>query len=182
MQKPYFQPLIRDGQTFELDHLEPFSFEVHSAMAKKNLRVHVTFSNHCFTRSFDPEINSLADVIVDRYGARPRVFCPTRYHLSHSLRGLISRLGESPRMKVWETTAQRNWCYSIMIGDADGRYHLFFELRRAAKDRRQWQDLQLVVESAYPEGNQAGPCLRGAVAFVLLCGKVYLGLPTATRR
>jgi hypothetical protein len=51
---PYFKPVIFRGEVFDLTHLEPFSFDVDSRISKKRLRVHVTFSDHCFTRSYDP--------------------------------------------------------------------------------------------------------------------------------
>jgi hypothetical protein len=50
----------------------------------------------------------------------------------------------------------------------------------ADRDR---QDLNLVVESAYHQDpTRAEPAVRGAMGFILLCGKVYKGEPIATRR
>ncbi|RMU40884.1 hypothetical protein ALP30_200081 [Pseudomonas syringae pv. primulae] len=59
---------------------------------------------------------------------------------------------------------------------------MFFEVRRATSERRQWQDLNLVVESAYHEADGGGPRLKGSMAFPLLCGKIFLREPTATKR
>ncbi|MEE4235009.1 hypothetical protein V2I85_25875 [Pseudomonas viridiflava] len=182
MTHPYFPALVIGHEPIDLSHLEPFTFEVQSHIAGKALRVHVTFSNHCFSKGFKSETHPLGDPIIDRSTPRPRTFCPARYRLSHTLPMLIRSLAESPKTKVWETTAERNWCYSIRIEDPAGAYNVFFEVRRAAKDRRQWQDLQLVVESAYHTDDDSGPRLKGSMAFVLLCGKTYKGLPTATRR
>ncbi len=49
MNTAYFQPIIIGEETFDLTHLEPFSFKLKSEMANKTLTVHVTFSNHCFS-------------------------------------------------------------------------------------------------------------------------------------
>lgn len=180
--KAYFESVVVEGEEFVLDHLEPFTFSVESERAKKTLRIHVTFSNHCFTRSHDPETD-VQDVPIFRdHKGRPRVFCQTRYRLSLALPVLIKGLGE-PRVRVVETATQRNWVYSIRVEDPTGPYHIFFEVRRAGKEYRAREDLRLVVESAYhQEPGQLPPKLRGAMAFVLLCGKVYLGQPTSTQR
>ncbi|WP_456293331.1 hypothetical protein [Pseudomonas sp. AK106] len=182
MTDSYFPALVIAGTPIDLSHLEPFSFEVDSQLAKKMLRVHVTFSNHCFSKGYDAQRHPPNEPIIGQGQSRPRTFCPIRYRLSHVLPALIKNLADWPRTKVWETSAERNWCYSITIEDPTGPYHVFFEVRRAAKDRRQWQDLQLVVESAYHEEDEGGPSLKGSMAFVLLCGKTYMGQPTATKR
>lgn len=182
MSDSYFPPLVIAGQAVDLSHLEPFTFEVESQLAKKRLRVHVTFSNHCFTKSYEAATHPEGEPIIDAGSIRPRAFCPIRHRLSRDLPALISGLAESPRTRVWETAAERNWCYSITIEDPTGPYHVFFEVRRAGRERRQWQDLQLVVESAYHQDVAEGPNLKGGMAFVLLCGKIYMGQPTATKR
>ncbi|WP_328803407.1 hypothetical protein [Pseudomonas triticifolii] len=171
MTNPYFPALIIGGCHIDLSHLEPFSFEVHSQLAGKTLRVHVTFSNHCFSKGYEAGTHPFAEWIIDGSSPRPRRFCPIRYRLSHRLPMLIRSLAGSPKTKVWETAAERNWCYSIRIEDPTGAYNVFFEVRRAAKERRQWQDLQLVVESAYHTDEDEGPRLKGSMAFVLLFGK-----------
>ncbi|WP_233444326.1 hypothetical protein [Pseudomonas monteilii] len=106
---------------------------------------------------------------------------PTRFRLSLQLPQLIKALNH-PQAKVLETSTERNWCYSITIDNPEGPYHVFFEIRRASKQRRQWQDLQLVVESAYHQSDKAAPNLKGVMGFVLLCGKVYLGKAVSTKR
>ncbi|HEF4763171.1 TPA: hypothetical protein SAN82_005649 [Pseudomonas putida] len=179
--QPYFSPLAIGGELIDFSHLEPFTFVVSSQLAKRDLRVHVTFSNHCFTRGYDASTHPAGELVIDAASTRPRTFCPIRYRLSHQLPALIQTLAQ-PRVKVAETAAERNWCYSITIDDPSGPYHVFFEVRRTARERRQWQDLNLVVESAYHQDDGDGPRLKGSMAFVLLCGKVYLGQPTATMR
>lgn len=145
MTKPYFEPVVIRGQTFDLSHLDPFSFEFLSKKAKKNLRVHVTFSNHCFTKKIITEEHIDGDPVFDAGSTRPRMFCEIRYRLSLDLRSVIDSLNDA-RVKVWETAAQRNWAHSITIDDPSGPYHIFFEVRRASRDRRNYQDINLVVE------------------------------------
>lgn len=178
----YFSSLSIGAETYDFSHLEPFTFVVKSQLARRDLRVHVTFSTHCFSRAYDNASHGQGEPIIDHGTPRPRSFCQTRYRLSHKLPVLIKSL-EHPKAKVWETAAERNWCYSITVDDPAGPYHVFFEVRRASRERRQWQDLHLVVESAYHEDTaRTGPRLKGSMVFVLLCGKIYLNQPTATRR
>ena len=176
----YFSALTIGGQTYDFTHLEPFTFTITSQLAKRDLRVHVTFSNHCFTRGYEPATHPVGEPIIPD-GRRQRTFCPIRYRLSLALPDIIQGLMH-PKAKVWETAAERNWCFSITVEDPDGPYHVFFEVRRSGQDKRQWQELNLVVESAYHEGDVGGPALKGSMAFALLCGKVYLRQPTATKR
>lgn len=123
MQKPYFEPVVIRGETFDLAHLDPFSFEFFSKKAKKNLRVHVTFSNHCFTKKLITEEYIDGDPVFDAGSTRPRMFCEIRYRLSLDLHSVIDSLNDA-RVKVWETAAQRNWAHSITIDDPSGPYHI----------------------------------------------------------
>ncbi|CAI3808406.1 hypothetical protein GLGCALEP_05162 [Pseudomonas sp. MM221] len=177
----YFPPLVVANERIDLSHLSPFTLLVESRLAKRKLRVHVTFSNHCFSRSYTQASPPECQVIIDQSAPRLRAFCPIRFRLSRQLPQLIKTLNH-PQAKVLETSTERNWCYSITIDDPEGPYHVFFEIRRASKQRRQWQDLQLVVESAYHQSDKAAPNLKGVVGFVLLCGKVYLGKAVSTKR
>jgi hypothetical protein len=180
-EQQYFPELVIAGERVDLSHLEPFTFVIQSQLAKRDLRVHVTFSNHCFTQGYEYASHPARDPIIDAGSARPRTFCPIRYRLSQQLPALIKTLNH-PKAKVWETSAERNWCYSITIDDPEGPYHVFFEVRRTSRERRQWQDINLIVESAYHEDDDGGPSLKGSMAFRLLCGKVYLSQPVATKR
>ena len=84
---------------------------------------------------------------------------------------------------VMQTVAERNWLHLVTVEDPAGKYHIFFELRRTATEFRHLQDLNLVVENAYPQGAaHRVPAVRGSMGFILLCGKVYKGEPAATRR
>ena len=72
---------------------------------------------------------------------------------------------------------------AMEIPAANTRYQIFFELRRTVPERRKLQDLDMVVESAYPaDPDRAAPNVLGRMNFLLLIGNVYLGLRTSTRR
>jgi hypothetical protein len=156
--------------------------DVDSRKAGKLLRVHVRFTTHCFTKKYDPETHPEGTPIINDANGRPRSFCPVRYGLSLRLPDLIKALNH-PKASVRQTAEERNWLHSVTVDDPRGKYHVFFELRRAASEVRHLQDLALMVESAYPQDlAEPAPAVRGAMGFVLLCGKVYTGEPVATRR
>jgi len=180
--KPYFDPLRIGSETLSLAHLEPFTFTVDSEKAKKTLKIRVTFSNHCFTKRFYPRADPAGLPLLVTHTPRPRIFCPIRYRLSFRLPQLIQEI-QTPGTRVLQTTSRRNWAYSIRIEDPEGPYHVFFELVRSGEHQKTFQDLNLVVESAYhedPEGEK--PTFIGKIGFVVLCGKVYLREPVATKR
>ncbi|KAB2514158.1 hypothetical protein F8N49_27785 [Pseudomonas sp. GXM4] len=174
----YFLPLTIGGQTYDFSHLEPFTFTIPSQLAKRDLNVHVTFSAHCFTEGYDEATHPEGEQIILDGAGRQRTFCAIRYRLSKVLPAVIQGLN-SPQAKVFQTAAMRNWAFSITIEDPSGPYHVFFEIRRAGKDKP--QDLNLVVESAYHQTGEP-PRLHGRMAFMLLCGKVFLNQPTSTKR
>lgn len=182
MGQPYFNKLTVGVAEFEFSHLEPFTFVIDSQLAKKALQIHVTFSNHCFTKGYKVENHVSGEPIIDPSSAKPRLFCPIRYSLSKSLPSIISSLNH-PKLKVWETVAERNWAHSILIDDPAGPYHVFLTVGRPSAKHRHLQDLDLKVESAYHQDPGVDPPrLRGSMSFLLLCGKVYIGQPTSTKR
>jgi len=60
---PYFPALVIGHEPIDLSHLEPFTFEVQSHIAGKALRVHVTFSNHCFSKGFHQKLTHLETLL-----------------------------------------------------------------------------------------------------------------------
>lgn len=182
MHKPYFAPLVIEGQTYCLAHLNPFQLVLPSERVRKDLRIHVRFTNHAFTAAYDAAAHNPAHPVIDDHGGRPRLFCDVRYALSHTLPSVISGFTH-PATKVHQTAAQRNWAHVTQIETPKGPYYVFFELRRAQREDRHLQDLNLVVESAYPQDpSMPAPQLSGRMAFGLLCSKVYAGEPVSTRR
>lgn len=183
MSNPYFPPLEIAGQTYEFAHLEPFSIYLDSKKAGKELNVRVRFTNHCFTQGYDEYLHEPGYPILQDQGGRDRLFCSTRYRLSHGLPAIIQELSDG-RTNVWQTSSLRNWAHSVRIEDPCGPYYVFFELRRPQRRHpRIKQDLDLTVESAYHEDPSKGPpALRGKMRFNILCGKVYKGEPVATQK
>ena len=179
----YHPTLQLHGRDYDLSHLDPFRFEVNSAKVARPLRINVRFTNHCYSELFDPARHSPDEpVIVD--GKRRRRFNQDRYALSHRLPGLIRGLTDRG-VHVHETASPRNWVYSVSaeFPIAGSRYHVFFDLRRTTAERRRLQDLDMVVESAYPENpDKPAPNILGRVSFLLLAGGLYMGNLVTTRR
>lgn len=181
-EQSYFPQWFIGGEPLDLSHLEPFSFKIDSKKAKKLLTVHVTFSTHCFSRSYKAETHPVGDSLIDHDSTRPRTFCPIRYRLSKQLPALILSLNH-PKCSVTQTGVGRNWVYTIKIKDPAGPYYVFFEIRKAVQGNRQKQDLSLVVESAYHDDpDRADPVLLGDMAFLVLCANTYMRKPVSTRR
>lgn len=117
----YFPALTIGNQTYDFAHLEPFKFKIASQLARRDLRVHVTFSSHCFSRGYEPQTHPEGEPIILDAAGRPRTFCVIRYRLSLGLPTVIQELNH-PQAKVHETAAQRNWAYSLTIQDPIGPY------------------------------------------------------------
>ncbi len=178
----YFDSITYESKLISFDHLEPFNFMFFSKKANKNLRVRVIFSNHCFTKKALGDEEESADILFVEGFNRSRIFCPVRYELSKKLVTLINDLNKDS-IKVSQTNARRNWVYSITIEDSGINYHLFFKITKSPKDRRRMQDLEMVIESAYPQDmTKSEPNVLGRIGFHLLCSKIYLNEPAATKR
>ena len=132
--KPYFDPVETDTYTYDLSHLNPLNFEFTSRIANKNLRINVVFTNHCFTKDYieDSPLNGFP---LFYQGSKIRIFCPIRYRLSKDLPELIMSLNNE-KSKFRETKSRRNWAHSITIEDPNGPYHIFFEVRKSANDKK----------------------------------------------
>jgi hypothetical protein len=179
----YHPPLRIRGRTYGLSHLDPFQFEVSSTKVPRPLRINVRFTNHCFSEAFDPTKHPGDEPVIPD-GQRRRAFCPDRYELSLRLPAMICGLAD-PAARVYETAARRNWMHAaiVEVPIAGTRYQIFFELRRTVAERRRLQDLDMVVESAYPaDPNRPEPNILGPVRFALLAGSLYLGKAVTTRR
>ena len=180
--KPYFDTVITGQKTYDLSHLEPFTFRFHSVMAKKELRIRVRYTNHCFTRKLLPEETDRELPIFDTHTERPRIFCPIRYELSKGIKELIENINNEKTV-VSQTAARRNWVYSIKIENPEGPYHVFFEIKKTSAEYKKHQDLNMVIESAYHEDPVEGPPnIVGSMSLYILCGKVYTNKPVSTRR
>lgn len=76
---------------YEFGHLEPFQIVVSSEKVGRPLRLHVRFSSHCFSESYDPKGHPQG-TLTFRDGSRQRVFNLERYELSRRLPGLLQDL------------------------------------------------------------------------------------------
>lgn len=180
--KPYFPSLTAGGIDYSFQHLEPFTFSFESLSARRELRVRVRYSNHCFTHAYDAQSAPYAFPILLDQGKRERVFCPVRYSLSMGLNSVINDMNHA-KVKVYETQTRRNWTHSIAVDAPAGPYHLFFNIEKAAKDEKRYQDINMFIESAYPEQPVGdAPAVIGRIGFQLLCTNVYLNKPTSTKR
>ncbi|CAK3481235.1 Heat shock protein C [Vibrio crassostreae] len=173
---PYFPPIVIGSNTYDLSHLDPFKFEFQSNLAKRKIRVNVSFTSHCFSEGEGKN----GGENIDTDTPRPRFFCLTRYRLSKDLPKILASLND-PRVKVKQTKSRRNWVYSIKIDDPSGPYHIFFEVKKSEGDKAKFQDVNLVVESAYHE-EKSPPKVLGRMNFQLLCSKIYMRRPVATKR
>lgn len=161
---------IFEGERYTCDHLSAFRMNIYSDRIKKNLTIYVRFSNHCYTQEIPK-------------GSRNRVFCPIRWKCSENLPELVRAFSENPSIKVFQTAERRNWVYSLKIETPEGNYHIFFEVRKSTREKRPLGDIQLYVESAYPEDPDLGPPnVIGRMAFAVLCSKIYKGEKVSTKK
>jgi hypothetical protein len=133
----------------------------------RDLTIRVVFSTHCYTERFDSDLHDIEQIICREHGRIPRVFCPIRHGLSFRLPEIVTRL---PREKVYQTTQQRNYVYSVPL-DIDGQaYEVFFSLRVEKGS------LRMMIESAYPvEAPSPRPKRPNSIRFRILAYKTLCG-------
>lgn len=166
---PYWPDLIINGEKIDRSHLEPMPLACVCPKLPRPLIVNVVFSMHCFSGHFRAGVDDPAWKIMD--GDYERVFCFTRYGLSHQLPDMVRAL---PQANVWQTKTDRNFVYAVMLEDGlGGQYPMFFTLK---KDKANRGDLAMRVESAYPvTGDHMKDQLDGApkVKFTTLAAKAF---------
>lgn len=173
MRTEYFPRVVVNGQRLDLSHLDPLTITFESRKVGKVLRVAVTFSNHCFSVSYAKAPQQPPDAVIAD-GRKMRAFCPTRYRLSRMLPELIRSL---PTKKVILAAHESTWVHSLTIEDPDGPYHLFLTIKRSAREKRTWQDVDVIVESAYHQTRDAPITTGSWRPFVIVCAEAYLGHP-----
>ena len=135
-----------NGEVFVLEHLQPFTWELHQPCTDKHpardFRFHVTFSCHCFTRK--PDDGETVDPEYWYQAPREtRVFCLERWSFSKSLPTIIQELDQ----RRCYHTGHRNF-FTIDLIEPNGiqrDYEVYFDVNRS--ERKGW--LNLVVQSAY---------------------------------
>ena len=96
----YFPTLEISGEEFDFTHLEPFIMHVNSDMAKKVLKVHVRFTNHCFTKGYESFYHPEGEPIIYDHSGNGRTFCPIRYRLSLALPEIICSGSQSKSLRL----------------------------------------------------------------------------------
>lgn len=167
----YFNQLVIGGNQINLAHLDPFTLTFHSERIGKVLRVAITFTNHCFSAEFGTIPHPAGQPVIWD-GKKRRTFCTTRYQLSHDLPDLIRQL---PEKTVTLASHGTTWVHTVTIQNPQGPYHAFLTVSRATGHERTWQDINVMVESAYPQTQQP-PALKGLPRpFALVCADIYGG-------
>lgn len=135
----YWKPLQIGNNTYDISHLEPFSFQLLPTHSSELALIVVKFNDHCFTEAFNPEKhNSIC--ISNRYSHHEkRGFCIDRYNLSKRLPDLIRNL-DGKRI------SQTRFGDLVRVELENGNsYGIFFNLRRIGP-----KSCDLFVMSAYP--------------------------------
>ncbi len=142
-----------DAELVDAEHLVPqvLTFDV---QGRGPVGIRVTYSCHCWTRSFDLTRDVGTMGVMD--GKNKRVFSAERFDLSLALPALVATLDE---LHIYETTALRNHgAYNSSGILADGTaYTIFFTLRpmRGKMNKVRYR-LVMDIESAYLR-EQPGP-------------------------
>lgn len=161
MNSNFFANVHHNGETYSLAHLNPFEMGFYGQKVKKELTLSVIFSDHCFTERSDKQRRT-----------SERVFSLERFNLSLKLPEIMRGMCNE-KVKVYQTSARRNFAYVVQIENNGQKYNVFFEVRKNRKPHQ--TDLVLRVESAYvfDDGNELQ--YSGNIRFLILCQKIYLG-------
>jgi hypothetical protein len=135
-----------EGRTYDLSHLEPFSFEFvtpeKDGRPQQLYAIDVLFSWHCFARGIAPGEDFSKAIGISR-GRETRLFDERRYRFSRQLPGIVRDIGSR---KCFHTG--RGNFFTVELVDEKGsriEYTIFFKVSRRAQPRA----LTLRVESAY---------------------------------
>jgi len=135
----YFKSKTIRGQVYDLDHLDPFDFEIEVEGAV--IVVHVEFSCHCFTEGLGPQ--HTPDLRYT-HGKETRAFDVQRFELSKKLPDILRTLGNR---SVYRT--QQESFFVLRQEDIEGLkvpYLVFFSAFKATDKR---VHVRLLVRSAY---------------------------------
>jgi hypothetical protein len=161
-QKSPWTPFVHGGTTYDLSHLDEFEFSVTDSNAQER-RIAVTFSDHCFTRDYEP--NDDPALFYPGGSRTPGVFSFDRYR--HSL-DIGLHIARAVRGKVWNASRyhgyQENFAAVPTVNHEGKRvlYAILFSLERGGKDLL--IALHMRVRTAYPCDERAVPTF-GEVRF-----------------
>ncbi|PHS25981.1 MAG: hypothetical protein COA84_06940 [Robiginitomaculum sp.] len=138
----YFRQTVIQGVTYEMDHLDPFTFPciVDDAV----YIVSIEFSNHCFTESRQPQHTPDFRYLHKSKAGDERAFSIERHTDSLELPSFFRILGTST---VYFTHHDNFFFMRNAQGD---QYLVFF---RAFKATQKGVDVKIIVSSAYRKPN-----------------------------
>jgi hypothetical protein len=142
----HFQNKTYNGQTYNLDHLDPFILSV--VFEDITYNALIEFSCHCFTETFDPAQHDQHAAYT--YGNETRAFDLARYDLSLSLPDRFRALGNN---NVYHTKKESFFFLrKVNVAGAQLPYLVFF---RSFKSKSAAYDVIVEVSSAYTKPNMA---------------------------
>jgi hypothetical protein len=162
------KPVVHDGKEVSIDHLAPMTITCPCPSIGRELKIDVSFANHCYTEKFVQGVHEIEQIILTEAEDRHRVFCPIRYELSYQLPDLISSL---PNYRVHQTSQSRNYVFIVPLRIQNRPYEIYFMLQRAAANSE--ADLRLTIESAYIDDDGSNVRKRpNKIRFVVLAQKI----------
>lgn len=160
-------PIMVGGVTYDLAHLDPFTFDIVPRGWSRSAIVAVAFNDHCFTEKFDDARHTSPIVTPTSSGHETRGFSLERWRLSLELPDLIRNFDGK---RVART---RNGNLVHLRTASGAEYGVFFTLRRSHGLR-----CALYVVSAYELGAKtARPAVTGEMRFETACALVLEGKP-----
>jgi hypothetical protein len=105
MSGPYFHKhswptFVYQGQCYRLHHLDEYVLNTKDSKSVER-RIAVSFTDHCFTRIWNPKDDPELIYPASSRGPGPGCFCFTRYCYSFTLQGVIQQALDG---KAWNVT------------------------------------------------------------------------------
>lgn len=144
--KWYEREVVIDGNSYPLDHLQPFNLKIDIPESKNSgalsFSLLVRFSTHCVTEK-SVKGNT---VQFDDEGGSPRFFSQERYNLSRLLPGIM---GDLLDRQCYHTSHGRNYFIIEYTDQAEEKrdYHIYFIVKKIK------EGVSVFVESAYLSNN-----------------------------
>ncbi len=152
----------RSETTYDLTHLNTVKFNytrpASDTGAQKQLRIHLSFSDHCFTDHFGED-----ESWIYPYSSSSRYFCEVRYELSKHLPDLIRSLLDHNAYVLLTLMRHREQFFYLEDEFHGETYRVFLEV---SAPRANYADIRIDVKSAYDEKPWAKP-VSGSVRYRL---------------
>jgi hypothetical protein len=157
-QKSPWTPFVHVGITYDLSHLEEYEFDI-TDTDEKQRRIAVTFSDHCFTRSYKAQ--DLPTRFYPGSTRNPGVFCFDRYRYSL---GIVRHIAYASTRKVWNAASNDDVFAIVPFINHEGKevhYAIVFSLERV---KGLPVDLHMRIKTAHPR-DETGIETFGEVRF-----------------